>query len=200
MKCKRGPIAGIYVHILVLSTTEVWVYVGQSWDIDTRHAGDWTKKGYGKCPKFLNAIKKYGQDTFQTLILEKVPQPVGVKETPEEQAVLDALEIKWIAYWKLHANVYNLAMGGSNGKHSEESKQKISEAKRGKPSWNSGKPMSDDHRRKISEANLGKPKNEDHLRKIGESRRGRPWSPARRAAYESSVATADALTPAHTPC
>ena len=40
--------------------------------------------------------------------------------------------------------------------HSDESKQKMSESKKGKPTWSKGKTHSDEHRRRNSESKMGK--------------------------------------------
>lgn len=61
--------------------------------------------------------------------------------------------------------------------HSEETKRKISEAKRGKP----GHPQSEESRRKLSEARKGKkrePFSDEWKRKIGEAGKGRKVSEA----------------------
>lgn len=61
-------------------------------------------------------------------------------------------------------------------KHSEETKRKMSEARKGKPSHNKGIPMSEEHKRKLSEALKGKPKSEETKRKISEARKGIHYS------------------------
>jgi len=57
---------------------------------------------------------------------------------------------------------YNLRAGGEGGAHSEETKQKISLANKGenngmygRSSWNAGKKLSEEHRRKLSESHKG---------------------------------------------
>lgn len=50
----------------------------------------------------------------------------------------------------------NKMMRGSGWNHSEETKQKISEMKKGKPTWSKGKTHSEEHRRKNSESKIGK--------------------------------------------
>jgi len=63
--------------------------------------------------------------------------------------------------------------------HTDETKRKISEAKKGKTPWNKGKPMPVETRKKQSKAksgennpNWGKKLSEDHRRKLSESRKG----------------------------
>jgi len=48
-------------------------------------------------------------------------------------------------------------MGKNTGKLSEEHKEKMSKAKKGKTSPNKGKTFSEDHKRKMSESKMGKP-------------------------------------------
>ena len=72
----------------------------------------------------------------------------------------------------------------SKGRHpSKENRRKVSEARKGKPAWNKGKPgttnngmhRSEEWKRKVSEALKGKPKSEEHKRKLSEARKGKHW-------------------------
>ena len=66
-------------------------------------------------------------------------------------------------------------------KHTEESRQKMSEAQKGKASWNKGKTLSEEHRRKLSEAHKGKkqgPHSEEHRLKLSQSHKGKKHSKA----------------------
>lgn len=54
-------------------------------------------------------------------------------------------------------------------KHSEETKKKISEHKKGKPSWTLGKHLSEDTKQKLRKANLGKKHSEETRKKMSES-------------------------------
>ena len=65
---------------------------------------------------------------------------------------------------------------------SEETKKKISAAKKGKPAWNKGKPspnkgkkLSEEHKKKLSAALKGKPFSEETKRKMSEARKGKHW-------------------------
>ena len=59
------------------------------------------------------------------------------------------------------------------GKHpSEESRKKMSEAKKGKPSWIKGKHHSEDTRKKMSEATKGKHHSEETRKKISDALNG----------------------------
>lgn len=85
--------------------------------------------------------------------------------------------------------------GMYNKRHSEESKQKISEAKKGKESWNKGKHWSVETRRKISEAKkgksngwIGKCHTEESKQKMSEAAKGRiPWNKGLKLKKESQI-------------
>lgn len=125
----------VYMHISPSNKK----YVGiTSLDIDER----WRKgKGYKNQQYFYRAIKKYGWDNFQHIIIAK-----GL--TKEEA---EWLEIELIREWDSTNKEYgyNISLGGESGNHSEETRKKISEG-------NKGKIISKEHRKKISEANKGK--------------------------------------------
>ncbi len=107
------------------------------------------------------AVDKYGRDNFERIILE-------VAYSKEE---LDNFEIKYIELFDASEedSFYNIALGGdggvclkgednpSYGKHlSEETKKKISEANKGVNSPNYGKHLSEETKKKIGEARKGK--------------------------------------------
>lgn len=70
----------------------------------------------------------------------------------------------------IHPNGYNKTNGGSSGSIvSEEVRKKISEAKTGKKRG----PPSEEHRRKQSEAKKGKTFSEEHRRKLSEAQKRR---------------------------
>lgn len=81
--------------------------------------------GYKKCPRFYNAIKKYGWDNFQHIVLE-----TGLSKQEAE-----AEEIRLIKKYGTTDTEYgyNIENGGNvQGTHSEETKRKISEANKGR--------------------------------------------------------------------
>jgi hypothetical protein len=71
------------------------------------------------CVRLHRAIKKHGREAFDVVTLD----------TANDKEYLDAKEVFWIA--KLQSTDrqkgYNLMTGGSFGKHSEESRQKMSQ-------------------------------------------------------------------------
>lgn len=77
--------------------------------------------GYKRCPKFWNAIKKYGWDNFEHKIIPAYPEE------------LDFLECEFIKKYNTIKNGYNSCSGGNKNKiFSEESKRKMSISKKGK--------------------------------------------------------------------
>ena len=110
--------------------------------------------GSGKALK--KALEKYGKENFKREILEYA-------DTMEE---LSELEKKYVTLNEVNDIMcYNMKTGGLSGNtYSEESRKRNSEAQKGK----TRKPLSDEHKQKICEANKGRP----HL-----SRRGMPsWN------------------------
>ena len=114
-------------------------YVGQTWEI----MGERWKKHYSpsekSCVKLNRAIKKYGKNNF---IVEEITTSFTQKDA-------DELEVKYIQEYDTIRNGYNIRLGGSRGKHSEETKQKMSVAAMGRR-------HSDDSKRKMSLAKIGK--------------------------------------------
>lgn len=80
-------------------------------------------------------------------------------------------ETYWIAQFKNWGfNLVNLTLGGEGfnwkGKtHKEESKQKMSEAKIGKPTWNKNKNLSESHKNNLSKSHTGKTLSRDSINK-----------------------------------
>lgn len=60
--------------------------------------------------------------------------------------------------------------------HSEESRKKMSEARKGKPSWNKGKHLSAETCQKLSEAHKGKHHSAETRKKIAEARKSKNHS------------------------
>jgi len=172
------------------------IYIGQTWNKPEDRMG---KEG----GKYMNSIYlyasivKYGHENFEYSVLAQY-------ETQEEA---DAMEDYYIVLFQSRDSDvgYNLKAGGRGGKHSEESKKKISESLKGEKSYWFGKRLSNETKQKISKANSGRErtkeaklktsktmtehhKNNIHpmqgkthtqeaIKKISESSKGRVFSP-----------------------
>lgn len=119
------------------------VYIGQTNNIKAR----WKPNSYKQCIKFYNAINKYGWNNFEHIILK------------------DNLTLEEANYWEEYYikqynscnDGWNLSSGGLNHLHSNETKQKMSQTRKGKP-------HSEEHNQAISKALTGKKHTSSHNR------------------------------------
>jgi group I intron endonuclease len=134
-------------------------YIGQTRNLRTRIAAHKSKSG---CIAFRDAISKYGFESFTQEILK------------------DSLTLDEANYWEkfyiseynsLVPNGYNLAAGGENSLHHEETKKKLSDKRKGSRmpesfkkalsekmkgnTYKKGVPLSDDQKRFLSEMMKG---------------------------------------------
>jgi group I intron endonuclease len=142
------------------SLNKKW-YIGQSVNIKERIRSHKAalNAGYHNNEHLLRAWKKYGEISFEILILEEC-----------NQDMLDIRETAWISYYKstIREFGYNLLSGGGGLKrHSEESKNKLSLKTKGRK----GKPMSEETKKKLSLINKGRKHSEETKRKISEASR-----------------------------
>ena len=118
----------VYVHTLKFDGRK---YIGQTNDIHAR----WKPSAYKTCTKFYRAIQEYGWENFTHEVLYD-------NLTLEEA---NQLEEQLIAQYDTINNGFNLDFGGLNHLHSQETKQKMSDTRKGVP-------KSDEHKKAISEA------------------------------------------------
>jgi group I intron endonuclease len=142
------------------SLNKKW-YIGQSVNIKERIRSHKAalNAGYHNNEHLLRAWKKYGEISFEILILEEC-----------NQDMLDIRETAWISYYKstIREFGYNLLSGGGGLKrHSEESKNKLSLKTKGRK----GKPISEETKKKLSLINKGRKHSEETKRKISEASR-----------------------------
>jgi group I intron endonuclease len=135
-------------------------YIGQSNDIEKRwreHLWDARREDHGYL--LYRAIRKYGEDNFDFLIIETFDI--------YNVDILNEREQYWIKFYNSFMDWsdggYNMTTGGGSCEVSHERCQKISESlkgqvrlwARGKPSGAKGKKWSEESRQKVSEALKG---------------------------------------------
>ena len=162
------------------------VYIGQTTKSLTHRKGQHAyraKKGDRRTALQI-AILEYG---FSMFTWDKI-------DTANSKAELDAKEKHWITYYQSDnpAHGYNSTDGGFHYKDTEETRRKKSKAHKGKERPEiKGRPLSAEHRRKLSEAmkgknkgkqpyNKGKQPSTETRRKISEAIKGRKPSPETR--------------------
>jgi group I intron endonuclease len=120
-----------YIYLISNTINNKW-YVGQTTESlkvrmnkhksdYRRHAED-LKRGYrlknhGGCPKLYNAMYAHGIENFSIELLE----------TCNTQDELNESEVYFILAFDTIKNGYNIKEGGDSGRHSEETKQVISQ-------------------------------------------------------------------------
>ena len=119
--------------------------------------------GYVRNKKLFNAIKSVGWENIQHEIIDTA--------TSKETAL--KLEEYYTLLWRTNEPEYgyNICYGhrGFSVKMTEEQKRKISEA-------NKGIPKSEEQKRKMSESHKGKKQSEETKRKMSESHKGKKQS------------------------
>lgn len=149
--------------------------------------------GYRHQPYFYNAIKKYGWDNFEHIIIE------------ENLTKDDAFNMEKSLIRKYKSNIrdfgYNRSTGGEDGnsgnKHSEETIRKmkiaakgriISEEQKSKISKTlKGRKLSKETIKKLSDRRIGTKLSEETKKKISDKKSGRVWSDAERKALSEHL-------------
>jgi len=146
------------------------IYIGQSVEIARRKS--YYKRG--KCsgqPLIYNSLKKYGWEAHKFEVL---------CECKEDE--LNDLEVYYIELYQSFNSKFglNLQSGGSVGKHSEETKLKISKA-------NTGKKASIETRKKQSDSWKGRVVSENARKNMREGQKGRVWSEEQKKAVSDGI-------------
>jgi group I intron endonuclease len=127
-------------------------YVGQSIDID----GRWHRHIKSLINKHHHSIylqrvfNKYGEDALSFQVLEVLHEEI-------DKHVLTIAEQKWMDLLKPRYNMCPAAASPLGFHHSAATRQKISKAKTGQPSFWRGKTPTEETRLKMSVAKKGKP-------------------------------------------
>lgn len=139
------------------------VYIGQSWRISRR----WYNHGKSThTPILFSSIKKYGKEKHLFQIIHELPKDVS-------QQTMDAYECFYIDQYKdCGFKLMNIKGGGSRGKISEETAEKIRQKHLGrKITWahkigRKGRTHTQDIKDIISRTHKGRKLSESHRRKV----------------------------------
>lgn len=114
------------VGIYTITSPTDKVYVGQSWDID-RRLDDYLKLQCADQFRIYNSLKKHGVDKHKFEIAIELRDDIS-------QATLNCWEAYFYNLFKANHEMMNLIIPDEDGggKHSEETKKRISEARKGK--------------------------------------------------------------------
>ena len=122
-----------------------------------------------QCPYLYAAMNFHGIENFTVETIEHA----------DSQEELDERETFWIAELDTtnRDHGYNISFGGSAPCSNPETRAKLSASLKGKPAWNKGKPMEEEHLRNTriaAEKRRGKPNplTEEGRRRLSEDRRG----------------------------
>lgn len=155
----------VYLHINKING-KIYVGITRKTNVNDRwHNG----RGYQYNQHFWSAIKKYGWNNFEHEIFAS-------NLTEEEASNMEKLLIEKLDTTNPN-NGYNIASGGYNnrglkGVHNPFYGVKPVKAIEASVSVRTGKHLTEEHKKKISNAVTGYVKSEEHRRKLGESQRG----------------------------
>lgn len=130
------------------------IYIGQSWNIEKRFK---SYKYKNKQSFLMRSFDKYGLENHNFEILEELSKDIT-------QEILDLKEIYYMKSYKDNGFILlNIREGGSRGKLAPETILKIKNSLKGRISTNKGKKMSDKSKQKISNANKGRQKTPEEI-------------------------------------
>lgn len=149
------------VGIYKITSPSNKIYIGQSTNIE--HRFDYYKKLQCKGqPKLYNSLKKYSPTNHLFKIIEEC-----------DIDLLNEREIYWIDYYKCLDKGLNIKEGGKGGKHSQETKDKISKNLKNRDisSWKN-KIYSEERNNKLSQSKKGLVLSSETKDKISNSNKG----------------------------
>lgn len=151
--------AGVY---LIKNITNGKCYVGSSIHLELRQKEHFSKLASNRHPNthLQNAYNKYGKESFEFEIIETLDIGDDIKE------MLLQREQFWIDNLKPDYNILLVAGSSLGYKHTEETKQKISNTTKGVK-------KSEEHAKHIKESQQGKKLSEQHKKKLSEAAKNR---------------------------
>ncbi len=164
--------SGIYK---IVCSSNGKVYVGSAMNLQRRKLDHFKQlRSQTHRNKYLQrAWVKYGADAFEFIVIELVAVPLLVER---EQYWMDHLQV---CDRRKGFNILPTAASPLGMKYSDEVRRRVSDALRGRP-------KSETHRQKLSEANQGKKFSASVRQKLSDMRRGVPKSKA----HSRNIATA----------
>lgn len=143
------------------------IYIGQT-------IQDLKERWYGHCRSISNctaiarALKKYGKDNFT---IEQIDQADSLEE-------LNKKEVEWISRFSSNTKGigYNLTTGGMNAIPSEETKAKMRGPRPALSLKQMGKKVSEETKRKMSEAHIGKVFSKETRERLSKAHTGKKFS------------------------
>lgn len=145
----------VYIHTNKINGKK---YIGQTINGEAPNKRWLNGKGYINCTYFYKAIQKYGWDNFEHEV-------IASNLTQEEANHFEELLIEKFETINPDKG-YNLKSGGENNKLSEATKRKIGDS-------NKGKIISDEQKKRISEAQTGRHLTQEHKTIIANANKGK---------------------------
>lgn len=156
-------------------------YIGQSVNLDKR-INQYKSLNCKKQPAIYNAILKYGIDNFKIDILWSTEDDTNI------YFILNQLEKDFISLYDCVTNGYNIKTGGDNKgtKHTDETKEKLriaankqfeTQEARDKVGFKKiGVPLTEEHKKKCSDALKGRIFSDEHKLNLSKAGIGRKMS------------------------
>lgn len=145
---------------LITNSINDKVYVGQTWGALNARLSEHKYSSNRTRSKIGNAIAKYGKDSFR----------IEAIAITFEQVDADRWEQYFIDRYDSIKNGYNIKEGGSHGKHSEETKEKM----RGENNPMFGRKWSDEQKAAHSLKVRGRKHTPAEIQRIIDARTGKP--------------------------
>ncbi len=135
-------------------------YIGYCVSFKERKARHLLMAKKGKKSKFYNALRKYGPEAFEWIIMF---DDLGTIEDCKQ------VEMKMIALFDTYENGYNGTIGGDGG-NTFNGSNNSGVWKKGQTSMHKGRTFTKEHRQKLSEAHKGTPLSEKHTESLTRSK------------------------------